>query len=63
MTEMALAVAGLAALPVGYLIKRQLDYNKQTVENAKDIASVKEDTAHTRTRVDALYDHLITNGS
>lgn len=61
MIEMALTAAGIAMLPVGYLIKRQLDYNKLTLENAHDIASIKDDTEHTRSRVDALYDHLIAS--
>jgi hypothetical protein len=51
--------AGIVALPVGWVIKKQLEYNAQTAENKKDIAGMKSDVEYVRSRVDELCNHLI----
>lgn len=53
--------ASLVILPLaGWLANKQLDVNQQVAENTSAIKSLTDNSNHTRDRVDAIYDHLIT---
>lgn len=52
--------ATVVILPIaGWLVKKQLDINNQVRDNTSQIGSQKDSIDHMRTRIDAIYDHLI----
>lgn len=60
---MILEAITVIGVPVtGWLITKQLDINAKVAEHETKLSSIEEDVAHTRNRVDALYDHLIAQG-
>lgn len=52
-------MAGIVVLPVGWLVNRQLEINRTTLETSQELKGLKSDVEHTRGRVDAIYEHLI----
>ena len=51
----------LVVIPAaGWLVKKQLEINEQVKASKAAIEDLTDDCSHTRNRVDAIYDHLIS---
>lgn len=55
-------------VPIGFggmswAVKKQLEINGKVRQNTADIASLIKNSDHTRSRVDAIFDHLLGDGS
>jgi hypothetical protein len=44
---------------MGYLVKRQLDINRQVELSKEAVENLEKDVTYTRDRVDKIYDHLL----
>lgn len=62
MNELVIAAIPVGAAVAGWAVNKQLNINRQVASLATKVESMEETINHTRTRVDAIYDHLIEKG-